>query len=141
MSDVGRAIEQAIEPIVQEMSRAFKSSARSQFGQRRSRNTINGKKVPRLSSTFRPTVQTDAQGFGIIRFKTVRHAYILHHGHGSKSVVRKKPHQTTYSKGALQKTNWLTPIHDRYVPRIADAAVKVSADVTVRDLLPTPAVL
>lgn len=145
MSELGKKIEQAIAPVVSSMSADFKSTSASKFGRRQYRNRIDGKTVPRLSATFKPKVNIDADGWGLIRFQTVRHAYILHHGHEKVSVKAHKRNRggkthevKAYTKSHMTKTNWLSPIHDRYMPILADTISKVTADFTVKGLLQPP---
>lgn len=143
MSSLGEKIEAAIAPAVAAMEQDFKSTARSEFGQRRNRNRIKGKVVPRLQNTFKPRVTMDADGWGLIRFRTTRHAYILHYGHAQMSVTRKwkKRGENTYTKGHIKPSLWLNDVANRNLPAIAEAASKVTADFAVKELLPTPKVL
>lgn len=142
MSTIGDKVEQAIAPQVAAMEEDFRRTVASEFGQRRIRNRIKGKVVPRLRNTFKSRVTVDADGWGLIRFRTTRYAYILHYGHDSMQVTRKsKSHSTTYTKGHLRKSGFINDVSNRNLPGIANVAAKIMGDVAVRDMLPTPKVL
>lgn len=122
--NISNELERELKEPVADMQSDLKNAASSSHKKR------SGK----LARGFRPSIKIDADGWGVIRFKTLRYAYILNQGHEMKQYAPDRRRPNGYSK-RLQGSGFMNEVQDRHLPKIADTANKVSADVTVKSIL------
>ena len=82
---------------------------------------------------FNSSMKVDEDGFGLIRFRTVRYAYILNYGHQFKAYNFSKVRN--YGR-ELKGSGFIFRALDRHMDNISDAAAEVSADISIKSGFP-----
>jgi hypothetical protein len=124
MIDLATKLEIGLKPEVNDLRDDFRASARS----------IYKKRSGKLARGFSPSIKVDADGWGLIRFKSMRQSYILNRGHERKKYLGDSRRPNGYMR-TLPGSGFLDLAHERHIGKIADKANEICADVSVRNVL------